>query len=140
MKRSEFINSREYWITEIQLKLFKLIENYKTKHNLTRTQIAQKLGVTKGYVSQVLNGDFDHKISKLVDLSLAFGKVPILQFVDADQYIKDDASHNLQIYEEGFKPVQYNTYVVATPSTEALRKYVPPPNMQTQMTPFAIEN
>ena len=140
MKRSEFINSREYWITEIQLKLFKLIENYKTKHKLTRTQIAEKLGVTKGYVTQVLNGDFDHKISKLVDLSLAFGKVPILHFVDADQYIQDDANHNLQIYQEGFKPVQYKTYIIETPSIEALKKYVPPSSMQTQKTPFAIEN
>ncbi|HEY4287569.1 MAG TPA: helix-turn-helix transcriptional regulator [Puia sp.] len=140
MKRSEFINSREYWITEIQLKLFKLIENYKTKHNLTRTQIAEKLGVTKGYVTQVLNGDFDHKISKLVDLSLAFGKVPILHFVDADQYIHDDANNNLQMYQEEFKPVQYNTYIVETPSTEALKKYVPPRTMQTQKAPFVLEN
>jgi len=66
MKRSDLIKSREYWIAEIQLQLFNLIENYRTKYNLTKTQIAEKLGVTKGYITQILNGDFDHKMSKLL--------------------------------------------------------------------------
>jgi len=139
MKRSEFIKSREYWITEIQLKLFKLIENYRTRHNLTKTQIAEKLGVTKGYVTQVLNGDFDHKVSKLVDLSLAFGKVPVLHFVDAERYMQDDANNNLEIYQEGFKPVQYNTYI-HPPSLEGLKKYIPTSSVQIEQPPFAVEN
>ena len=89
MKRSDLIKSREYWTTEIQLKLFNLIENYRSKNNLTKSQIAEKLGFTKGYITQVLNGDFDHKISKLVDLSLAFDKVPVIHFVDVNQYLQD---------------------------------------------------
>ncbi|MBS1601822.1 MAG: helix-turn-helix transcriptional regulator [Bacteroidetes bacterium] len=139
MKRSEFIRSREYWITEIQLKLFKLIENYRTKHNLTKTQIAEKLGVTKGYVTQVLNGDFDHRVSKLVDLSLAFGKVPVVHFVDAERYMQDDANNNLEIYQEGFKPVQYNTYILPS-SLEGLKKYIPTSSVHIERPPFAMEN
>ena len=41
-----------------------------------RTQLAEHLGVTKGYVTQLLNGDYDHKLSKLVELSLKCGYVP----------------------------------------------------------------
>ncbi len=40
------------------------------KENLTRTKLAEKLHVTKGYVTQVLNGNFDHKLSKLIELAL----------------------------------------------------------------------
>ncbi|HMG69374.1 MAG TPA: helix-turn-helix transcriptional regulator [Chitinophagaceae bacterium] len=138
MKRSELISSREYWITEIQLNLFKLIENYKTKYHLTRTQIAAKLGVTKGYITQVLNGDFDHKISKLVDLSLAFGKVPMVHFVDLDQYIQDDANNNLHIYKEGFKPIQYNIYL-NTSSSEVLKNYLPPSDKQIPAPPYLLK-
>lgn len=55
-----------------------------------RTQLAEHLGVSKGYVSQLLNGDYDHKLSKLVELSLAFGYVPKVDFVPIDEYIKND--------------------------------------------------
>jgi transcriptional regulator with XRE-family HTH domain len=117
MERSELVSSREYWITEIQLQLFNLIEKYRKDNKLNKTQLAEKLGVTKGYITQVLNGDFDHKMSKLVDLSLAFGKVPIIHFVDLKQYLIDDANNKQDIYYQEFKPVKYYT-VGITPSVE----------------------
>lgn len=85
MERSELIKSREYWLTEIQLNLFNMIEDYRKKNSLNKRQLADKLGVTKGYISQILNGDFDHKISKLVDLSLAFDKVPLISYRNLDE-------------------------------------------------------
>lgn len=88
MNRKELINSQEYWTAQIQLDLFELIENYRKKNNLNKAQLADRLGVTKSYITQVLNGNFDHKVSKLVELSLAFGKVPVLQFMDIDKFIK----------------------------------------------------
>lgn len=90
MTREELINSREYWITKIQLDLFNQIEKYMVEHQLSRTQLAEKLGVTKGYVSQILNGDFDHKISKLVDLSLVIGKAPEVNYVDLHKFLMKD--------------------------------------------------
>lgn len=90
MEREELLKSREYWTTKIRLDLYKLLEDYKRNNNLTVEQIAQQLGVTKGYVSQVLNGDADHKISKLVELALMCGKVPVINYEDLDQYIIDD--------------------------------------------------
>ena len=88
MTRNELIKSREYWMAQISLNLFELIEDYRKKNNLNKTQLAAQLGVTKSYVTQILNGDFDHKVSKLVDISLAFGKVPVLKFIDAGKYIE----------------------------------------------------
>ncbi|MGB4847383.1 MAG: helix-turn-helix transcriptional regulator, partial [Saprospiraceae bacterium] len=86
MKREELISSNEYWLTKIQLDLFNMIESYRKENNLNKTQLAEKLGVTKGYVTQILNGDFDHRVSKLVELAIIFGKVPILNFIDVEQY------------------------------------------------------
>lgn len=86
MTRKELVKSKEYWMAQIQLNLFEMIENYRKKNNLNKTELAAQLGVTKSYVTQILNGDFDHKVSKLVELSLAFGKVPVLQFIDVDKY------------------------------------------------------
>lgn len=92
MTRSELLSSREYWIAKIQLDLFNQIENYMTEHQLSRTQLAEKLDVTKGYVSQILNGDFDHKISKLVDLALLMEKVPKIDYVNLQEYINQEVA------------------------------------------------
>lgn len=80
MKRDKIIKSKGYNITKIQNELFRQLTNYLEENNLTRTQFAKELGVSKGYVSQILNGDFDYKLSKLVELSLAIGKVPDIKF------------------------------------------------------------
>jgi len=90
MKREELISSREYWLTKIQLDLFNMIEVYRKENNLNKTQLAEKMGVTKGYVTQILNGDFDHRISKVVELSIMFGKVPFLNFMDVGKYKSEE--------------------------------------------------
>ena len=59
-------------------------------NGLNRTQLAEKLGVSKGYVSQIMNGDSDHRLSKLVELSLAIGLVPNLNFEELSSVLKED--------------------------------------------------
>lgn len=88
MKKSDLLKSREYWISKIQIDLFNLIENYRKSKGITKTELAEELGFTKGYITQVLNGDFDHKVSKLVDLALAFDKVPELKFSDISDVLE----------------------------------------------------
>jgi transcriptional regulator with XRE-family HTH domain len=85
MTREELISSREYWVVDIQTKLYEALEAYRSRHGLNRTQLAAELGFSKGYISQILNGDFDHRISKLVELSLKMGMVPDVQFKPMEQ-------------------------------------------------------
>ena len=53
MKREELLNSKEYWLSKIQIDLFNEIEKYMQRNDLNRTQLAEKLGVSKGYISQI---------------------------------------------------------------------------------------
>jgi len=87
MKRTELIQSKEYWISKIQINLFNEVEKFMLENNLNRTQLAEKLGVTKGYISQILNGDSDHRISKLVELSLSIGLVPSVNFESLNEFL-----------------------------------------------------
>jgi len=80
MKREKILKSKGYNITKIQNELYRQLTNYLEENKITRTQFAKELGVSKGYVSQILNGDFDYKLSKLVELSLAIGKIPDIKF------------------------------------------------------------
>jgi transcriptional regulator with XRE-family HTH domain len=80
MKRDDLLNSKEYWLSKIQIDLFNEVNHFMEEKGLNRTQLAERLGVSKGYVSQIMNGDSDHRLSKLVELSLAIGLVPRLSF------------------------------------------------------------
>ena len=64
---------------------------------INQTQLAKELNVTKGYISQVLNGNFNHSIKKLIELSLAINKVPLVEFYDLKEYlIKDNKKRKLR--------------------------------------------
>ena len=91
MKRANLIKSKDYIVSTIQLALLNMIGNYKKKKKLKDYQLANELGVSKGYVSQLLNATFDLKISKVVDLALACNKMPLIYFVDMDEFIRRDA-------------------------------------------------
>lgn len=95
MEREQLLRSPNYWLAYVQNGLFKMVDNYRFVNRLKKKDLAIKLGVTRGYVSQLLNGDFDHKISKLVELSLACGKVPKITYCDLEQFIKDDLSNEV---------------------------------------------
>ena len=90
MNRKELLKNKGYWIAKIQMDLYDQLNHYMKKYNLNRSQFAKKLGVTKGYVSQILSGNFNYSISKLVELSLAINKVPKLEFVELEDYIKEE--------------------------------------------------
>jgi len=103
MKREALLQNKGYWISKIQIDLFKQLSDYMTKHSLNRTQLAKKLGVSKGYISQILNGDFNHRLSTLVELSLAMEKVPELKFTDLRQLIEEET--------EGIKRVSWTVKI-----------------------------
>lgn len=84
MNRNELLKSVDYWTQMLQIDVFELVNRYLEENKITKTKFAEQLGVSKGYVSQILNGDFDHKLSKLVELSLACGYVPSLKFASVE--------------------------------------------------------
>ena len=82
MKREELLHSPEYWTTKIQMELYRQMESFMKEKHLNKC--------SKGYVSQLLSGDYDHKLSKFVALSLAINKIPKIIFTDSEEYIKVD--------------------------------------------------
>jgi len=119
MKRTELLQSPEYWTTKIQLELFSQMEDYMKENNLNRTQLAEKLGVTKGYISQVLNGDFDHRVSKLVELSLAIGVIPQIYFEAVEQCIKEDIMNSFYFDNKKYQQNYFVENIVQDQSTAA---------------------
>ncbi len=90
MNRDELLKNPAYWTAEYQNELYRQIDEFMRKHQMNKSQLAEYLGCTKGYVTQLLNGDFDHKLSKFIELSLAINKIPEISFSDVDEYILSD--------------------------------------------------
>lgn len=99
MKREKLLRSKQYGISTMKYNLLNLIGNFQKKNSLRDYELANKLGVSKSYVSQILNGTFDHKISKVAELAHACNAVPLLYFVDVDEFVKLDAQNKiLEVY------------------------------------------
>lgn len=80
LKREQLENLPEYWLETIQNEIFRQVSTYLKDNNLTQTQFGIQLGVSKGYVSQVIKGEFNYTLKKLIELSLAIGKAPVIVF------------------------------------------------------------
>jgi len=111
--RAELLRSKGYWVAKLQIQLYRELDEFKKKKQMNNTQLAEFLGCTKGYVSQLLNGDFNHKMSKIVELSLAIGKAPKLVFEDMDQYIQNDHSFETSSISGASNSFQENNYSIA---------------------------
>lgn len=119
MGRERILKSPGYWITQIQITLYNCAMAFMKDNNKNRTQLAEHLGVTKGYVTQLLNGEYDHKLSKLVRLALAFGYVPKIDFIPINEYCKQEKEYgrtykadvikiNIMDRTSGFSPLPDN--------------------------------
>lgn len=80
LNHDELVNRPEYWLETIQNEIFRQVTTYLNDNKLTQNQFAEQLGVSKGYVSQVMKGEFNYTLKKLIELSLAVGKAPVIVF------------------------------------------------------------
>lgn len=91
MTREDVLKSPEYWTAMIQIALYNSAERYMEESGKNRTQLAEHLGVSKGYVTQLLSGEYDHRLSKMVELALAFGCVPYVDFIPVEKIIEKES-------------------------------------------------
>ncbi len=122
MNRVELLKSPDYWLAYMQNSLFNLMESYRLKKKLKKKDLAAEFGVTKGYISQIMNGNFDHKMSKLVELSLACGKVPQIIFVDLEEYIKNDLASKSDGSQQYDKTMHYPLTLNSESAAEVARE------------------
>ncbi len=90
MSREEILRSPDYWFEEAQNELYRQVVEYMEREGLNQTQLADRLNVSKGYVSQLLRGEFNHSLRKLIDLSLSIGLVPRIDYRRLQNEIAED--------------------------------------------------
>lgn len=104
------MRSKEYWLTTIQLDLYDKILQYMEEHKMNKTQLSEHLGCSKGYVTQILSGDYNHTLSKFVELALSVGIVPEVRFTDIEEYIKKDKiTHTSRVFKCVMNPGSFSS-------------------------------
>jgi predicted XRE-type DNA-binding protein len=93
----DLFKTKGYWMTKIQNDLYGEVSDYLESNEMNQSDFAKELNVSKGYVSQVMNGNFNFTLSKLIDLSLAINKVPFT-WENLDKYSD-------KVAQETFTPV-----------------------------------
>ena len=86
LTRDELLKTPDYLLTKYQNEIFRQLHEYMAANKLSQKDMAKKLGVSNAYISQVLNGNFNFTIRKLIELGLAIGKVPRIEFVDKSEF------------------------------------------------------
>lgn len=94
LKKEELQKTPEYWLETIQNELYQLVVDYMERQGINQTELAEKLGVSKGYISQILKGQFNYTLKKLIELSLAMDRVPNLQFQQYEDFTSVENKKN----------------------------------------------
>lgn len=92
LTRDILLQRPEFWIENIRTELFNMVQEYLEENNMSRKELAEKLGVSKGYISQVLNGESDHRLSKIVSLATSLGKAPYIYLKDINEVLTNDTN------------------------------------------------
>jgi transcriptional regulator with XRE-family HTH domain len=86
ISKDKLLKHPNYLLTKYQGEIYRQLTAYMEEHGVSQKEVAEKLGVSTSYVNQILKGNFNYTLKKLVEISLLMGKVPFIQFVSFDDY------------------------------------------------------
>ena len=95
--RKRILDEPSYWIEDVNISLYDAIVKFKKKNSLKQKDIAKKLNLSEGRLSQIMNdGDINFTIEKLIKMVIAVGKYPSIELKDQEEFLrKEELSHNL---------------------------------------------
>ena len=86
LSKEELLKYPDYLLTKYQLEIYRQVENYRQTNDLSKSDLAKQMGVSNPYVSQILNGNFNYTLKKLIEIGLTIGQIPVLNFVPLKEY------------------------------------------------------
>jgi transcriptional regulator with XRE-family HTH domain len=109
MTREKLLKSPAYWFEYEQNELFRQVSEYMERENINQTELAAKLNVSKGYISQILNGNFNYTLKKLIEICLAIDLIPKIKYTKVEDIIKEDIQ--LKFHYDNYSP-EFDSNVV----------------------------
>lgn len=118
IKREEILKSSEYWTEIIQNKIYNDLINFISENKISNKQLVEKLGLSKGRISQILSGEnINFRLDTLTRLCLAINKVPDFQLIDIAEFINSD--------RETSNSVVFRESEISPKAAQAMISYIP---------------
>lgn len=115
-KFNEIIKSSDYWLEKFQNEIFRMLSTFMNEERKSQSDVAKDLKVSKSYISQILNGNFNFTLKKLIEISLYVGKVPTIEFVSISKYI---TNHKREVIKNKFNNVEStSTFIIVNVTRE----------------------
>ena len=85
----KILNRPSYWIEGINGYLYDAIVNYMEQHKMKQIDLAKRLEISPGRVSQILNdGEINFSLRKIIQIALKVEKFPVFEFEDKVTYLE----------------------------------------------------
>ncbi|HSY62429.1 MAG TPA: helix-turn-helix transcriptional regulator [Cytophaga sp.] len=92
--REKLLRRPTYWFDHEQNEIFRQFFSYMEKEKINQTELSKRLGISRSRVSQILNGDLNCTLKKLVELSLSIGIVPRINYSTIEDVLEEDVQFN----------------------------------------------
>lgn len=86
ISKKNLLKHPNYLLSKYQIEIFRQLETYRQQNDLTQRDLAAKLNVSTSYVNQILKGKFNFTLKKLIELAIAIGKVPSIEFLTVEDF------------------------------------------------------
>lgn len=103
--KKEIIKSPSYWLEKTQNEFYRQFISYMAENRKNQNDMAKLLKVTKGYVSQILNGNFNPTLKKLIELSIVINKIPKIEWQSFDEYMFNSSIENETIQKQFLRTI-----------------------------------
>lgn len=121
ISREQILKNEVFWTETIQNKIYNDLASYIKEEKISQKELARKLGLSTGRISQILNGNnLNFRIDTLVKICLAIGKIPNFKLEDLDVFIEKDmqSSHISTIYKQIYVDlIDFNSSLTYTSSS-----------------------
>lgn len=88
MTRKDFITSPTYWLTQMQIDIFREIKTYQAVNNMNDEDLSDFLNISTYKLRQILSGDCNLDMNELCEIMVRIDVVPKLSLLKIDNYDK----------------------------------------------------
>ena len=88
MTRKEFITSPTYWLTQMQIDIFREIKTYQAVNNMNDEDLSDFLNISTYRLKQITSGDCNLNMEELCEIMVRIDVAPKLNLMKIDEYDK----------------------------------------------------
>jgi len=88
MTRKELLKNSTYWLTQMQIDIFREIKTYQAVNNMNDEELSEFLDISTYKLRQITSGDCNLDMNELCEIMVKIDIAPKLNLMKIDDYDK----------------------------------------------------